>query len=239
MTDESQGVDDAVDGLFSTPPKMVPLNSSLSGWTTGLMWVIGAAAVVYAVLAFNYSSALSDFLDGRASLNTAVEAENNFNGFGPYFALLWITGFVFQVMWIAQAHTTTTSLLIRKDLRKYSRGWAIGVWFIPIANLFSTPQVFAEHQRIADAPRINGWADLQWKATKVRATLIWWWILMLVGFVVNRSGASMIENPSMDLDEYQIGLAVLSVGLLILGAGVVCGAVFIRQVSQNLRSPTP
>lgn len=239
MTDESQGVDEVVDGLFSTPPKMVPLNSSLSGWTAGLMWVIGAAAVVYTVLAFNYSSALSDFLDGRGSLNTAVEAENNFNGFGPYFALLWITGFVFQVMWIAQAHTTTTSLLIRRDLRKYSRGWAIGVWFIPIANLFSTPQVFAEHQRIADAPRINGWVDQQWKTVKVRPMLIWWWVLMLIGFVVNRAGASMIEDPSADLDEYQIGLAVLSVGLLILGAGVVCGARFIRQVSQNLRPPTP
>jgi len=225
----------AAGGLSLSPRQMVSLNPSLAGWTEGVMWVIGAAAAVYAVLAINYSRTLTDFLARRGSLNAAVEAENNFNGFGPWFALLWIIGFVLQVVWLVKAHISTTSLLVEPAQRKYSRGWAIGVWFIPLANLISTPQVFAEHQRIADAPRNNGWADEQWKSIKVRSVLIWWWVLMLIGFILNRGGASTISDPSTPLNEYRIGLTVFAIGMLTLGAGMVCGAMFIREVSKNLR----
>lgn len=214
----------------------ISLNTSLSGWTRGLMWANGAAALMFALLANYYRESIADYANSRGSLVAAVEAEDAYNSFGGLFFLLWIAGFVLLVVWIAKAHTSTTSVLASPTQRKYSRGWAIGVWFIPFANIFSTPQVFAEHQRIADAPRVNGVAAAEWKTVKVRPTLIWWWILMIGGFVLNRGGISIFADPQADIDEYQEGLVMASLGMVALAAGMFTGAVFIGQVSKKLQT---
>lgn len=214
----------------------ISLNTSLSGWTRGLMWANGAAALMFALLANYYRESIADYANSRGSLVAAVEAEDAYNSFGALFFLLWIAGFVLLVVWIAKAHTSTTSVLASPTQRKYSRGWAIGVWFIPFANIFSTPQVFAEHQRIADALRVNGVVTAEWKAAKVRPTLIWWWILMIGGFVLNRGGISIFADPQADIDEYQEGLVMASLGMVALAAGMFTGAVFIGQVSKKLQT---
>lgn len=225
----------AVDG-GGAARHFISLNSSLSGWTRGLMWANGAAALMFALLANYYRESIADYANSRGSLVAAVEAEDAYNSFGGLFVLLWIAGFVLQVVWIAKAHTSTTSVLASPTQRKYSRGWAIGVWFIPFANIFSTPQVFAEHQRIADAPRVNGVADAEWKTVKVRPTLIWWWILMIGGFVLNRAGISIFSDPQANIDDYQAGLVMASLGMVALAAGMFTGAVFIGQVSKKLQT---
>lgn len=225
----------AIDGGGAARP-FISLNRSLSGWTRGLMWANGAAALMFALLANYYRESIADYANSRGSLVAAVEAEDAYNSFGGLFFLLWIAGFVLLVVWIAKAHTSTTSVLASPTQRKYSRGWAIGVWFIPFANIFSTPQVFAEHQRIADAPRVNGVAAAEWKTVKVRPTLIWWWIFMIGGFVLNRGGISIFADPQADIDEYQEGLVMASLGMVALAAGMFTGAVFIGQVSKKLQT---
>jgi hypothetical protein len=222
----------------SPPSPAVPLPPHLGRWTETLMWITGLAALASALLSNTYRLAVDEYLNGQGTLTAAANAENDVTSFAPLFVLVWVATFVLQVVWIAKAHTSTTSLLRSPADRKYSQGWAIGVWFIPFANVFSTPRVFAEHQRIADATRVDGFADGNWRHVPVRRSLIWWWVLVLAGFILNRAGVSMMSDPSSDIDEYQTGVALSSLGMLALSAGTFCGARFIGLVSKQLR-PQP
>ena len=206
----------------------VPLSSKLTGWTVGLMWAIVAFDILVAAAAMSYRSALSG-----TSLTEAVEAEELYMNATGIAVLLWITTFVLLIVWLAKAHTSSTSLLTNPRSRNYSQGWCIGVWFIPFANIFSTPRVFAEHQRIATAPRSNGRAHHEWAKQPLDPRLILWWVLTLAGLVVIQFGADSLTFEA-SLGEYQDGLVAMVVGSLLTAAGIASGALFLRSVGAAL-----
>ena len=206
----------------------VPLSSKLTGWTVGLMWAIVAFDILVAAAAMSYRSALSG-----TSLTEAVEAEELYMNATGIAVLLWITTFVLLIVWLAKAHTSSTSLLTNPRSRNYSQGWCIGVWFIPFANIFSTPRVFAEHQRIATAPRSNGRAHHEWAKQQLDPRLILWWVLTLAGLVVIQFGADSLTFEA-SLGEYQDGLVAVVVGSLLTAAGIASGALFLRSVGAAL-----
>lgn len=206
----------------------VSLSSKLTGWTIGLMWAIVAGDVFVAVTAISYRSSLSG-----TSLAEAIEAEELYNNAASLVFVLWITTFILLIVWSAKAHTSSTSLLHNQRSRKYSQGWCIGVWFIPFANVFSTPRVFAEHQRIATAPRTNGRAHHDWAKQPLDARLTWWWVLTVLGLVVIQLGAGSLTLEA-SLGEYQDGLLGVIVGSLLMAAGIASGALFLRSVGAAL-----
>ncbi|MDA2945711.1 MAG: DUF4328 domain-containing protein [Actinomycetota bacterium] len=192
------------------------------------MWAIVAFDILVAAAAMSYRSALSG-----TSLTQAVEAEELYNNATGIAVLLWITTFVLLIVWLAKAHTSSTSLLTNPRSRNYSHGWCIGVWFIPFANIFSTPRVFAEHQRIATAPRSNGRAHHEWAKQPLDPRLILWWVLTLAGLVVIQFGAASLTLEA-SLGEYQDGLVAVVVGSLLTAAGIASGALFLRSVGAAL-----
>ena len=206
----------------------VPLSSKLTGWTVGLMWAIVAGDVFVAVTAMSYRSSLSG-----SSLTEAIEAEELYNNATSLAFVLWITTLILLIVWSAKAHTSSTSLLHNQRSRNYSQGWCIGVWFIPFANIFSTPRVFAEHQRIATAPRTNGRAHHEWAKQPLDARLTWWWVPTLAGLVVIQFGAGSLTLEA-SLGEYQDGLVAVVVGSLLTAAGIASGALFLRSVGAAL-----
>ena len=209
----------------STSP--IPLSSTLTGWTVGLMWVAAALNLAVSLAAWNYQSALS------GPLYEAVDAEDLYNSATGLSFFVWMATFVLLIVWSAKAHTSSTSLLNTQRARKYSRGWCIGVWFIPFANIFSTPRVFAEHQRIASAPRVSGRAHHEWSKQPLDQRLTWWWVLFWVGAIATQVGASSLTLEA-SLSEYQNGLTAVICGTLINAIGIAIGAVFLKSVGAAL-----
>ena len=212
---------------MNTSSAYAPLNLGLTKWTAGLMWVNVVAQSAIALSAFN----LQGSLDG--SISAAVDAENLYFNISGLSVLAWVPTFVLLVVLIAKSHTSTSSLLHPDDKRKYSQGWSIGVWFIPFANIFSTPQVFIENARIANANRMNGKVDRGWKQQESDKQVIWWFLLFWIGLAASRGGAQ-ISNSALDVDSYRGGLVLLAIGSLSSAAGIAFGALHIRRVGETL-----
>lgn len=190
--------------------------------------------MVQALVAFLYWQAFDNWDNGVGTFDDALSAENTFGSISTLTGLVFFTGFVFLVVWSAQVHTTTTSLLPAQKLRKYSRNWSIWVWFIPFANFISTPQVIAENQKIAFAPRRNNEVDASWASTAVKPELIWWWILVVGGFICNQVGSSMTSGEFTSNSDYLSGITAIIFGSVISAVGIGLGAKFITDMNQKL-----
>ena len=196
------------------------------------MWVNVAIQSAIALSAFN----LQGSLDGPIS--AAVDAEELYFNISDLSLLAWLPTFVLLVVWIAKSHTSTSSLLHPGDRRKYSQGWSIGVWFIPFANIFSTPQVFIENARIAEGNRTHGKVDRDWRQQGTDKQVIWWFLLFWVGIVASRGGVQL-SNSALDLDSYKGGLVLVAVGSISSAIGIAFGAVHVRRVGEQLsENPT-
>lgn len=96
--------------------------------------------------------------------------------------LLIITAILF-LMWIHQAHRNLPSL--GASGLKYSPGWAVGGFFIPIWNLFRPFQVTTEIWK-ASEPTSDTSDGLAWQNAPTSPLIASWWILWLVsGFMGN------------------------------------------------------
>lgn len=199
-----------------------------------MMWLVAGAQAIQAFVAFLYWQAYSNWDDGAGTLNEAVSAENTYNAVSTISGIATLAGFVFLVVWSAQVHTTTTSLLPPQKFRKYSRNWSIWVWFIPFANFISTPQVIAENQKIAYAARRNNQVDESWTSTEVKPELIWWWLLVIGGFITNQVGGAMITDYYSSSREYRTGITAIIIGSAITALGVALGARFITEMDAQL-----
>jgi hypothetical protein len=198
------------------------------------MWVVAGAQLLQAFVAYLYWQAFNNWKSGSGTLNDAISAENVYNAVSTINGLLWLAGFIFLVVWSAQVHTTTSSLLPPETTRKYSRVWAIWVWFIPFANFISTPQVIAENQKLAYAPRRNNQVDRSWMSTELKPELIWWWLLVIGGFVTTQVGSSMATAEFTSSSDYLTGITAIIVGSGISSFGVALGARFIMDMNEKL-----
>ena len=82
--------------------------------------------------------------------------------------------------WYGRAYRNLSRLGAR-GLR-WSNGWAIAYWFIPIANLFRPKQVVNDIWRASDPdlPKGAGWGG------RVPAVIHWWWALWLISSFAER-----------------------------------------------------
>ncbi len=198
------------------------------------MWVAAASQGILAIFAFRYWQTFGDWFErDTKTWNDALSAESNFNLASGFSWLVWVAGFIFLIVWLANVHTSTTSLLADDQDRKYTRGWSIGVWFIPFANVISTPQVIAENFKIASAPRKNNKVDNSWKTLPVNGELVWWWILVVGGMLTSSVGGQ-IAIEGVTSSEILGGLTAVMIGSTAATIGLALGAVVITDMNKEL-----
>jgi len=198
------------------------------------MWVVALAQAVQALTAFLYWNAFNEWRRGDRELDEALPLENAYFAIINVNRLVWLGGLVFLVVWLANVHTTTTSLLPPSGERRYTRLWSIWVWFIPFVNLISTPQVIAENQRIAFTPRSETRLAESWRSTPVKPELVWWWLLVAAGFLVFGVGDRMMADDFSSTREYLTGLTAVMVGSTLTTIGVGIGASYVTDMNERL-----
>jgi hypothetical protein len=97
--------------------------------------------------------------------------------------------------------------------RSMTPGWAVGYFFIPIANLFRPYQAAQEIWKGSDPACLD---DYEWTHQPGSALILFWWLVRIGGFVVDRIGASMLQSTQLE------GLIA---GLKVLMAAYALGAV--------------
>jgi hypothetical protein len=142
------------------------------------------------------------------------------------FAALVAT-YVSFLMWIHRAHRNLPSL--GAEGLEHTPGWAVGSWFIPIANLWRPFQVTTEIWKASD-PNIGTSDGRRWKLAAGSTLLGTWWAAWVAASLVSRFSSRMSdETPQGVLDATY---AFLFAELLTIAAGLLAILV-VRSITQR------
>ena len=97
-------------------------------------------------------------------------------------ALMIVTAIAF-LMWLFRSMHNLRALGITNC--RYTPGWAVGWWFVPMMNLIAPPQVMGDLWRASTL----GTSAADWKSARFPPLVGWWWGLFILshfsGFVVS------------------------------------------------------
>jgi hypothetical protein len=210
------------------------LKKTTAQWTQGALMAVALAQGAQSLVAISYWNALNKWKNGNQSLEKVVSAENIYNVVVTLNRLAWVAGFVFLVVWLANVHTTTTSLLPEEKSRQYTRNWTIGVWFIPFVNLIGPAMVIAENQKIAYADRKANKVDSSWTSVPIKPNLVWWWLLVIGGLVTTQVGGLTIADATASTSAYMTAVMVVIIGSALTAIGILVGGEFITEMNEKL-----
>jgi hypothetical protein len=116
---------------------------------------------------------------------------------------------------------------------RFTPGWAIGAFFVPIVNLFQPYQAMKEVWLVSSNP-------LQWQQQRRSAILPWWWFFWLIGGVFGQASfrISMSAKTLPELISANVITEVancISIALACLALALV-GKITRMQLNQRLAS---
>lgn len=158
---------------------------SINKRTQLLFWILVILLVLSIVAVFS-DLAQAKLINRAIRGETITESEAIANdarqaaiGFGQ--TVLYIASFVVLCMWIYRANKNLRSL--RAAGLRFTPGWAVGWFFIPIVNLFRPYQVVSEIWKASD-PKVDTTDDTSWKAVATSPIVGCWWALFLISAFV-------------------------------------------------------
>lgn len=204
---------------------------SLRGVTTALTWLFVAHIVLTALLiigVFNHLRVLSDKEAGGLVFDT--KAVNDANAFPA--AMIILSGFValaifvLLIIWLYRAAKNNEAL--GRQNPRLGPGWAIGGWFIPVANLVIPFIIMDDVWRGADPSIARG--DPGWRRTSTLGA-VWAWLVTAVIFTI----PSAIASSSGDVRADEPDKVRRDDILRIIGAfGAILAAVFAIVVTRRI-----
>ena len=141
--------------------------------------------------------------------------------FAVMYAATYLAGVIFFLMWFHRVRANLPALGAT-DAR-WSPGWAVGSWFIPVMNLFRPYQIMSEVWRASDPLE----TPPAWRERPVSPLLGWWWALWLAGGVIS-FGGGLLQGSLWVLESGLITL--LSVVASVLS--VLCTILFLRIIRR-------
>jgi hypothetical protein len=210
--------DTAVAGRRSVPSSWLQVTFGL----LALLAVIGGVVSI----AFNHIVSVTDSSD--YSWSDPINQRKNVAALGTYLA---IACFVLLLVWAFKAHRATDAL--RPVGRTWRTGWVIGSWFIPVFNLVGPQLVLSEIDRIARSDRTPHGVGLPWRRTRANPIGWSWWILLVVGGLLQVIG-SAVESSATSEGNERTAYVLYSAGFVCWAASSVFGLFYVRGVSARL-----
>lgn len=230
-----------------TPPPPIGASAPLPGpavppaLAVVLQVAFGFTAALEALLLVLMVRARSTFADywnhpfeDDGLWRAAIDAEDRYADARPAALVANVGLFILFVVWMWRCHVATDRL--RPGERKWGRGWTVGGWFVPIANVVIPKRVMNEIERLAVAPRRGGVVDRGWRSVR-ESTVGWlWWIAFVASWLGVRWADTMADDAAENFDgdalisAYGVGIGATAVGV----AAAVFGAVFVGRISRRL-----
>lgn len=136
---------------------------------------------------------------------------------------------VFFCIWAYRVAANVRAL--GADGLRFSPGWAVGWFFIPIANLFVPFSVFREIDR---ASQPTGFVDTEaWKSNAPGVVITLWWLAWFSQTVVGGVANVLTKRfpPQMGSSVTAGVVCDVVASLLLLGAGM-CAILMIRRIDR-------
>ena len=147
---------------------------------------------------------------------------------------------VFFLIWIYRAHKNLNALGATE--LKYSPGWAVGGFFVPLLNIFRPYQVVAEIWKASSKGARRG-GGTNWKFEQIPAYFGLWWGLWLFSGFLDFFSAFMIfgagpTNQQLVASRYRLVYDIVSIGCAILAMAVVLRTTARQETTNRANSST-
>jgi hypothetical protein len=154
------------------------------------------------------------------------DADNAVAGSAFIVGALSLAVFVVFVVWLWRAYSNIEPLGAGR--RRWGRGWTIGAWFVPIANLIIPKQLVNDSWRAADeqAPGNPRWTELP-----VDPVITAWWLTFLISVVGVRALNANVNGHDIDAIR-QSNIVGLFGSLVAIGACVL-GLLAVRAITAR------
>jgi hypothetical protein len=220
--------------VWRRPPTLSP---TLTAWVQGLLWLCAAGSAASMLLGVIASVRFTDWWEAPAGrdhvqFDAWIAMDDAWAVSGIIVGLLaLVTGIVF-IVWMNKAHKVTS--WIRPANRRWSSGWTVGGWFVPVGNLVIPRLVLGEIERLATDARSGPTPGDGWKQQRTMPIGWVWWIAFIGGSVLSMVSSSMLDSAmnALVIDPDQIrgvyGVGVVSDLAWVVAA--VCGAAYVRAL---------
>ena len=129
------------------------------------------------------------------------------------------------IAWLIWLHRTYGNLVLVGSKRsRFSRGWAVGYWFIPLVNLVRAYQVMKDLWLRSDSLNDRDAYD----SLPAPAYLTGWWGMSLAWGALGRLPPIMAHDARTPLEL----INVTDVGMLVNALGIVAGVLAIKVVRE-------
>lgn len=209
----------------------VPVWRSLRGLKTALTWLFALVAIGAVVSVASYANRLSviNDIEHRTFGSDIVDRANSSDDFvsaaNIAIAVLMLAIFVCFIIWIWRAAKNNEAL--GRPQPRLGSGWAIGGWFIPLANLVIPVLVAQDLWRGSDASVPRG--DIRWKIAPRSALVGWWWGLFLVSFLRGSSSSNNLNTFS----ELRTSDTLSLIGRVFVIGAAVLAILVVRRISER------
>ena len=158
-----------------------------------------------------------------------AEAEKSLDDMTYLSFLVTLATTIVFLLWIYRASQNLHSLGALGQ--RFSPGWAVGWWFVPIMNLFRPYQVVKEVWKVSD-PELALDTTREWTTTRASPLLAWWWASWLVSNVLgNAAFRAFFRSDSTEelISADQVSLAADAATLV----AVVLAIIVVRRITKR------
>jgi Domain of unknown function (DUF4328)/Protein of unknown function (DUF2510) len=224
-----------------TQPRVAEKPQALSDVSWLALIMLGVTAVVFVwlmVAGINYENKLSNFAGSSGfgvvfSATQLIDARDAAKTALTVSTIIQLVASVAFLPWFHRAYRNLAR--IGADLR-YTTGWAIGAWFIPIFSWWRPKQIANDIWRGSSLDQ--GLQDPQWHARPVSSLVHWWWasylgwgLLNTIGWTVAGGNSDLTASGAIDTEKTGIGFIIAAsiVGIV----GIVLAVLMVRRITQN------
>jgi Domain of unknown function (DUF4328) len=192
--------------------------STLVNVTSAALVLYAVSSVLVGVSSLNMLSALEP---GPLDITRIVESMSPWMPIGTIDSLLSLILVVLFSVWVYRANANARALGAQG--MRFSSGWAVGWFFVPIMNLFRPYQVVREIWKASDPEVSSQWDQLQTPGL-VKA----WWATLLVSWI-----GIHLTNPSITHGLVTVLMAASAINLLAHVGSCILALLLVRCIHRR------
>lgn len=131
------------------------------------------------------------------------------------------------IVWCFRAAKNQEAL--GREPQRLRAGWAIGGWFIPLANFVIPVLVIQDLWRGSDARIARG--DPRWRIADRSWLVGWWWGLLMVALLT--FAGSPVDQRPLDVTEVRASNLIGILGVLCMAASAVLAILVVREIDRR------
>lgn len=166
--------------------------TNLTNWTRyslNVLMIACITSIIVDVVVFQYLGDLHKNNDVAHGYAAKLETWESFSAL--FMFVSYVVSAVMVLKWIYAANQNSRHL--GANNMRFSPGWSIGWYFIPVANLWKPYQAMKEIWKTSVNPA-------NWVNEKASSLLGWWWFLWIITSISGNISFGMFnkDNPTLD-----------------------------------------